>query len=142
MFAFGPITRTVPAGSPVFVRNVYTALAESGTYIFTGGDAELFRQRSLLGEAGLYIFDASGTSIGRHFKQALESGTYQLLGGEDTLWHSVYHTGDPEMIRVPAEVRSMHLSPENRDMVVKGDAEPGLVTEDHDDRLPPRLRRT
>jgi hypothetical protein len=141
MFSFGPITRIPPSGSPLFMRNVYTALAESGTYNLFGADADLERRRALAANSGTYLFDASGGHISQHLKLDPDGGIYNLLGGDARIYLSVFNYGDPEIIRVPVEVTSMKILAEPRDMYVTKTPDPNVFEEPREETTPPRLRR-
>ena len=141
MFMFGAITEITPAGSPRLQRHDYVALLDYGTYELFGQDYETLRTLQLWAETGVYVLDFGGTHIAQSFYLNPESGIYEIRVGDADLYQSSYFYGDPEMIRIPAEVTSMHIEAEPRTMTLKGKTTP-ILADEKDMTAPPRLRRT
>jgi len=145
MFSFGPITRIPPSGSPFSGLTIYVGLADTGVYNFFGGDAEVDRKRALAANSGTYVFDGSGTHIAQNLRLHPEGGVYTIDGGDDAMFISAFAfegIREPEMIRVPAEVTSMKILAEPRDMYVSKLPDPNVFEEPRESTTPPRLRRT
>jgi len=142
MFQFGAITEITPAGSPPLQRHDFVALLDYGVYTLFGQDVTAIRTHQLWAEGGVYLLDFSGTNIAQSFYLDLEAGVYRVLVGNARLYQSSYFYGDPEMIRVPAEVTDMRMLAEPRTMFVRAKSPEPFIEDDPDLALPPRLRRT
>ena len=62
--------------------------AESGTYLYTGTDAQLLTTRILKADAGAYLYTGSTVNLLKGFVLTANSGSYSYLGQDATLTYT------------------------------------------------------
>lgn len=142
MLGFGPITAVTPAGSPLLTGVNLLFNCGGGEFVLSGGEVTLRRTGIMQMDGGEYNISGSGSVIARHRNFQMDGGHVVITGGQERFYKSTFFYGDPEVIRVPAEIRSMSKAAEPRDMVSLRGVVDSVTTDDEDDALSPRLRRT
>lgn len=165
MLGFEPIAGMTPAGSPLGGPTGLLFICDGGLYEIAGGTAIIARDAVLSADGGQYQVNGGTSIVARHRNFRADGGQYSVHGGSVRIYQSSFFYGDPEILRVPAEVRVMRKLPvhedddtgvmslpaevtlmrkpvEPRDMVSLRGAVDSVTTEDLDDALGPRLRRT
>ena len=62
--------------------------AESGTYLYTGTDAQLLTTRMLKADAGAYLYVGSAVNLLKGFILTAQAGSYSYLGQDATLTYT------------------------------------------------------
>lgn len=141
MLGFGAVTETVPAGGPATgASTVYVIVATAPTLEILANVADLYASRALLGAPAIISIAGSG-AVGKQRTLRVNGAEIQLLPSTARLYKSAYFMGDAEIARVPAEASAARVPFEPRTVAVYGDREL-MTTEDQDESLAPRLRRT
>lgn len=136
---------TIPlAGSPISsgASVGYVWSLDGGVYSLEGGLGSMVKTNVLSLIEGVYTIESLDTFVARNRTYDFEGGVYTLLGGEARVFTSSFFYGDPEVFRVTPEVTSVRVLPDHRDMAVPANPPEAMSTDDNEDALEPRLRRT